>query len=137
MAIINMQTMRYLNLLNNVSHVKTSKCFVYNNTIIFAVHANLVSRAIGPAGKNVRIIQDTLQKKVKIVKELEGEWDASRFIKDIVEPVEFRSLDVNESDVVLNAGSQSKAMLIGRNKIRLIELSQIVQDTFGKELKIV
>ena len=35
MAIINMQTMRYINLLDKASNVKTRKCFVYNNTIYF------------------------------------------------------------------------------------------------------
>ena len=62
MAIINMQTMRYINLLDRASHVKTSKCFVYNNTIMFAVPKEMVSKAIGPDAINVRRIQEVLLK---------------------------------------------------------------------------
>jgi NusA-like KH domain protein len=137
MATINMQTMRYINLFDKVSNVKTNKCFVYNNTIIFAVPKFLIPKSIGPAGKNIRIIQERLGKKIKIIREAEGVDDAERFVNDIVNPITFKSLEVRENEIVLNAGSRSKAALIGRNKKRLEELSQILEDYFGKQLKII
>jgi NusA-like KH domain protein len=137
MATINMQIMRYINLLNSVSNVKTRRCFIYNNAIIFAVPSKLVSKAIGPRGKNIKELQEKLGKKIKIIKESNGTEDAERFVKDIVEPVTFVSLEVREDGIVLTAGSRSKAALLGRNKRRLAELSQILEDNFGKELKIV
>jgi hypothetical protein len=39
--------------------------------------------------------------------------------------------------LVLTAGSRNKAALIGRNRRRMIELNKILEDNFGKELKIV
>ena len=39
--------------------------------------------------------------------------------------------------LILTAGSQSKAALIGRNKRRLLELQRIAKDYFGKEFRIV
>lgn len=137
MTTINMQTMRYINLLNRVSNVKTTKCFVYNNVIIFAVPASLLSRTIGPNGKNVREIQNRLGKRVKIVREANGIGDAERFVEDIVEPIAFVSFEVRGNEIVITAGTRNKAALIGRNKRRLIELSRIIGDNFGKELKIV
>ncbi len=137
MATINMQTMRYINLLNRVAHVKTSKCFFYNNHIIFVVPSGFVSRAIGPNGKNIRSMQDQLGKKIKVIKEANGIEDAQRFIEDIVEPVPFVSMDVKDNEIIITAGVRSKAALLGRNKRRLAELGQIVEDVFGKELKIV
>lgn len=137
MTMIDMQTMRYINLLSKVSHVNTSKCFVYNNTIIFAVPRDMVGRAVGPQGDHVRRIQLTLGKRVKIISEPAGATDVVRFVQDIVEPITFKSLELKEGHFLLTAGSQSKAALIGRNKKRLEELAQIVQDNFGAPLKII
>lgn len=137
MTMINMQTMRYINLLDRVARVKTRHCFIYNNTIIFAVPRDLMSKAIGNQGKNVRVIQDMLGRKIKIVREARGLEDLQQFIQDVVDPVGFRSLEIKDNEVIITAGGQSKASLIGRNRARLIELAQIVQDNFGKELKIV
>lgn len=137
MALISMQTMRYINLLDKTSRVKTSKCFVYNNVIIFAVPKALVSRAIGPNGEHARKIQQILGKKVRVIEEPHGLENAEKFVKDIVEPVDFKSLEIQNDEFVLTAGSQSKAALIGRNKVRLQELGQILEDNFGKTLRIV
>lgn len=129
--------MRYINLLDKTARVKTSKCFVYNNTIIFAVPKALVSRAIGPSGEHAKKIQQILGKKVRVIGESSGVEDAERFIKDIVDPLEFKALETQGDEFILTAGSQSKAALIGRNKARLLELTQIVEDSFGKALRIV
>lgn len=128
--------MRYINLLDRVTRVKTHTCFVYNNVIIFAVPSDLMSRAIGTNGKNVRIIQDTLGRRIKIIKEARGIEDIERFVRDVVEPIGFRSLELQGDEAVINAGSQYKASLIGRNKARLMELSLIVQNIFGKQVRI-
>ena len=133
-----MQTMRYINLLDRASRVRTNRCFVYNNTIFFAVPRNLVSRALGPAAINVRKIQENLGRKIRIVAEPEGAWDAKRFVGDLVSPNKFKSLEIKDNLIILTAGSsQNKAILIGRNKKRLEELDSILQDIFGMALKIV
>lgn len=138
MSIINMQTMRYINLLDNASKVKTRKCFIYNNAIIFAVPRAMMSKAIGPDAMHVRAIQEKLGKRVRIIREAEGLHDAHKFIEDIVSPVRFKSLEMREGSMILTSGSQStKAALIGRNKRRLEELSQIVEDSFGMSFRII
>ena len=137
MTSIDMQTMRYINLLDRESRVKTRKCFVYNNIIIFAVPQIMVSRAIGPDAINVRRIQESLGKRVKIISEANGIEDAARFVQDIVYPVRFKSLELKDEGFILTAGSESKAALIGRNRRRLDELKRITMDNFGKDLRIV
>jgi transcription antitermination factor NusA-like protein len=137
MTVINMQLMRYINLLDRTSHVKTRKCFVYNNMIVFAVPRMMISQAIGPGAANVHRIQEQLGKKVKIVAEPTGIGEAPEFVREIVSPVRFKSLELKEGSFVLNAGSTSKAALIGRNRRRFDELRQILMDNFGIELKIV
>jgi len=138
MATIDMQTMRYINLLDRASSVKTNKCFIYNNTIFFAVPKNLVSKAIGPAALHVRRIQEHLGKRIRIIPEPQGLADASKFVHDLVSPVKFKSLEIKDSSFVLTAGNnQNKAALIGRNKRRFEELHKILHDLFLMDLKIV
>lgn len=137
MAIINMQTMRYLNLLDRVTHVKTTRCFVYNNTIVFAVPQMMMMKAIGPQGRHVKEIQNILGKRVKIVQDAMGIEDAKRFIQDLVEPAEFKSFEIHGQEIVIGANMANKAALIGRNKSRLMELNQIAEDSFGKQVRIV
>lgn len=132
-----MQTMRYINLLDNASKVKTQKCFVYNNTIYFAVPAQLVSKAIGPNALNIKKIQESLGKRIRILREPEGLSDIARFIGDIVYPIRFKSLEIKENVIIMTAGNnQNKAALIGRDKRRFYELETIAYEIFKMGLKI-
>jgi transcription termination/antitermination protein NusA len=137
MSILNMQTMRYINLLDKESRVKTTKCFSYNNMIIFAVPKAMVSKAIGPGASNVMRLQDKLGKRIRIIEEPTGIDSAQKFVESIVAPLQFNSLEFKEGVFILSAGSQSKAALIGRNKRRLDELNLILMDSFGHGLRIV
>ncbi|MEK6850804.1 MAG: hypothetical protein AABX85_04470 [Nanoarchaeota archaeon] len=137
MTVIDLQTIRYINLLDNASNVKTRKCFIYNNIIFFAVPRHLISQAIGPNAINIKRIQEKLGKKIKIISEASGITDAQKFIESIIAPVQFKSLEISNGVITINAGSQSKAALIGRNRRREAEMQQIIKDTFGLELKII
>lgn len=133
-----MQTIRYINLLDRASKVKTSKCYVHNNTVIYIVPKYKVSKAIGPAAKNMRRLQEKLGKRIKIIKEPKGLKDTESFVNDIVSPVKFRSLEIKNKVIIITAGSfQNKASLLGRNKKRFAELKKIIMGTFGLDLKIV
>ena len=52
--IIDMQLMRYINLFSRTTRVPTTKCFVYNNQIVFAVPKAKVSVAIGRGQRTLR-----------------------------------------------------------------------------------
>jgi len=132
-----MKLMRYINLLDRVSNVKTRKCFVYNNVILFAVPRIMVSQAIGPGAYNIRRLQEQLGRRIRIVTEPRGIEDAQNFVSEVVSPIRFKSLELKDGVFVLNAGSASKAALIGRNRKRLEELQEIIKNNFGIDLKII
>ena len=53
-------------------------------------------------------------------------------------PIKFKSLEIRDKEMIISAGgTQNKAMLFGRNKMRFLELKKIVEDLFGLELKII
>ena len=134
---INMQDMRYLNLFGKITQVSTRFCFRYNEAIVFCVPKELVSKAIGENGNNVRRINEILGKRIKIVPSPRGLQDARKFMENIVSPVTFKNLEIVGNEIVITAGSQSKAALIGRDKRRLRELQKVAKDFFGMELRII
>jgi len=96
-----------------------------------------VSQAVGKGGENIKKMNEILRKRIKVIPKPRGIQDAKKFIEAIVNPVRFNELEVKDDEIVLTAGSHSKAALIGRNKRRLIEMQGIVRDFFGREFRIV
>ncbi len=128
---IDMKLMRYINLFSKISNVPTTKCSVYNDQIIFAVPESQVSQAIGPAAINVRRMREVLGRKIRIVvmpSSLDNKQEIGKFIQEVVNPIEFNKIEINGDEIVVSAGRQSKAALIGRNRIREQELSNIVKN---------
>lgn len=132
-----MQDMRYLNLFAKTTGVSTRFCFRYNDFIIFSVPKELVSKAIGESGKNVKRLNEILGRKIKVVFAPHGFQDAREFMEDVISPVGFKDFEMNPKEIIITAGSQNKAALIGRNKRRLYELQKIAKDFFGRELRVV
>lgn len=133
---IDMQDMRYLNLFERITRIRTRYCFKYNEALVFCVPEKLVSKAIGEKGKNVKKLQEILNKKIKVVPLPNGIKDAEVFIQSIINPVGFRELGVGENEIVISAG-KNKAALIGRNKRRLLEMQKITKGFFDREFRVV
>lgn len=130
-----MRFIRYLNLFEKITRVTTKNCFEYNNAIVFAVHPSLISRAIGEQGNNVKEMSEILGKKIKVISlPFRG---IENFIESIVSPIKFKSIEISGKEIIINAGKQSKAALIGRNKIRLEELNNVAKEYFDKEIRII
>ncbi len=132
-----MQDLRYLNLFEKITRISTKYCFIYNNTVIFAVPRKLIRNALGRNAENLKKIGSIMKKRVRIVAIPNSIDDAKSFIEAVVSPVTFSDLEITDNEIILTAGSQSKAALIGRNKRRLLEMQEIVRDFFKKEFRIV
>lgn len=126
-----MKFIRYLNLFEKITKIRTQHCFVYNSIIIFVVPEKVMARAIGEQGKNIKKLSEILGKKVKVIAAPKGKQDIEKFILAIVYPVRFNNLEMKEDKLIIVAGMQSKAALIGRNKTRLLEMQKILEDYFG------
>ncbi|MFH1586116.1 MAG: hypothetical protein ABIB79_05095 [archaeon] len=134
---IDMQDLRYINLFGSTTRISTRFCFKYNETIFFCVPKHLVSKAIGEGGRNIKKMNEILKRKIKVIPIPNGIQHARHFIEAVVSPVTFKDLGITDDEIILTAGSHSKAALIGRNKRRLLEMQTIVKDFFGKEFRIV
>jgi len=134
---LDMQDIRYINLFGQITRINTRFCFRYNEAIIFCVPKSLISKAVGEKGRNIHQISEILRRKIKVVPIPRGINDVQSFIEAIVSPVRFKGLEVVGNEIVLTAGNQSKAALIGREKRRFLEMQKIIKDFFGREYKII
>jgi len=134
---IDMQDMRYLNLFSSITKISTRFCFKYNETLMFCVPRSLIPKALGPNASNAKKLNQILRKKIKIIPLPRGIEDIQSFIQNIVSPQTFKELEIKGDEVIITAGRESKAALIGRNKRRFLEMQKIVQDFFKKEFRIV
>ena len=132
-GIIDMQIMRYINLFAKTTKIQTTKVFVYNNQIVFAVPKDKVSFAIGRGAVNVKKMNEILRRKIKVVAmpAINSNKEIDEFIKDVVAPIEFNGIETRENSIVVNAGCQSKAALIGRGRQREKELADALKNFFG------
>lgn len=129
--VLEMQFIRYANIFNNVTRIRTNHCFEYNNTIIFVVPRKFVMSAIGPNNQNLERLSSIIGKKIKVVAEPNGKEDLESFAAIITRPIRFKSIEVRDDEAVINANMQSKASLIGRDKARLQEMENILGQYFG------
>ena len=96
----------------------------------------MINKALGKDAENLRKISNVIKKRVRVIPIPQGEQHAKEFIKAIVNPIEFDDVEVTADEVIVKAGRQSKAMLIGRNKVRLAEMQKIIKSFFGKEFRL-
>jgi NusA-like KH domain protein len=129
---LNMKFIRYLNLFEKITKVRTQHCFSYNSIIVFLVAKEEMAKAIGESGKNIKKLSQILGK-AKIMALPSGAEDLEKFILDLVYPVKFKSVEVKDNRIVISAGMQSRAALIGRNKTRLNEMKEILRQYFNAE----
>lgn len=131
-AVIDMQLMRYINLFAQTTKIQTTKVFTYNNQIVFAVPKAKISSAIGKNAVNIKRMNDILRKKIKIVAmpAIDSDEGIGKFVAGVVAPIEFSKVEVKNDSVVITAGRQSKAALIGRNRTREKELGEVLKNFF-------
>ena len=135
--VLDMQFIRYANLFEKVTRIRTNHCFPYNNMIVFAVPRQFISKAIGQDNQNLRRLNELIRKRIKIIAIPQGIEDIENFISVLTNPVKFKGVEVKDNEVIISAITQSRASLIGRGKCRLEEMEKILQQYFGiKKLRI-
>jgi len=134
--VLDMQDLRYLNLFNKVTRISAHHCFNYNNAVIFFVPRMAVRKALGEEGRNLKYISEVLKRRIKIFPIPNGTEDAKKFIELLVNPVQFKKLEITPEEIIVTAGMQSKAALIGRDKKRLMEMQKIIRGFFGRDFKV-
>ena len=128
---LDMQFIRHVNLFNKTTKVRCNHCFEYNNTIVFAVPRNQVLKSIGRNNINLEKLNRIIGKRIKIVAIPNGREDIENFVSTITRPIKFKAIEIKDNEAIITAGMQSKASLFGKNKSRLFEMENILEQYFG------
>ena len=129
---LDIKSIQYMNLLSFMTGVMALDCFEYNSSIIFVMNPHLMRKALSNNGEKIRQFSNKINKNVKIVPlpENNSMENLEKFILSVTYPVKFKKLTKNNQEITINASSEIKARLIGRNSVRLMELSNIVKKYF-------
>ena len=111
------------------------KDLVANDKLTFVIEENDMGKAIGKNGSNVRRIENALKRKIRLV---EFSGNILQFIRNIAYPIEL--IDVrNENEIItiLCKDTNTRAMLIGRERQNINHITDIVKRYFNiKEIKV-
>jgi len=135
--IIDMQGLRHLSLFRKITKLETRYCFSYNEILMFCVPRHDIPQALGRNGENLKKMSDILRKRVRVIAIPKGIENAKQFIQAVIAPVTFKEMEITPDEIIINAGSENKAALLGRNKRRLNEMKTIVKDFFKVEYRII
>ena len=133
---INQQLLGYMNVFESVTKAKVVDAFIdMNERVVFIVEEGDMGKAIGKAGINIRRLGNMMKKNLRII---EFSDDAVKFVRNIIMPIKTENIGIESNLVVIKPGNtQSKAMLIGRNRAKLNEINMIVKRHFKNiEVKI-
>lgn len=127
-----------MNLFSKITKVDTRYCFTYNDTLIFAVPKIKIPQCLGKDNSNLKKMSEILKRRIKVIPKPRGTEDAKYFIQLLVSPVAFKEIEINDKEIVINAGGvQTKAALLGRNKKRLDEMKTVVKSFFNLDYRVI
>lgn len=129
--VLDMQFIRYANLFNQITRIRTNHCFEYNNTIVFVVPKPLIVKAIGPNNINLEKLSSIIGKKIKVISVPKGKEDLENFVSILVRPIRIKGIEIKEDEALISTNPQSKAALIGKGKARLAEMENVLGQYFG------
>ena len=126
---------KFMNLFESLTHAKVKDCIVEEERIIFIVEENNISKAVGRQGVNVRRLENSLKKKIKIV---EHHPELLKFVQNVIYPLKVREIKEEEGVVVITApDTTTRGYLIGRGAANLRGFESIVKRYFDiKEMKV-
>jgi transcription antitermination factor NusA-like protein len=128
---------QYMNMFERTCNVKAKTCFYYDKTVVFVVPRPLVAKAIGRGAMNVRVLASRLNRDIKIIAMPSTRADIGSFIGVVISPNRFTRLSLEQDKLIIYSAPRTKALLIGRGKLRLQQLSSALEQFFGiKEVQI-
>ncbi len=127
--------MKFMSMFESMTGAKLRDCIISENLITFIVEEGEIGKAIGKKGVNVRRLEASLKKKIKI-SEFNG--NLAKFIENIVYPAKVKTVKHEGMIVTLTAAdSHSRGLLIGRGASILRSYEAIVKRFFDiEEIKV-
>ena len=127
--------MRYMSLFESLTGAKVKDC-ILGDVVLFVVHENEMGKAIGKHASNIKRVENTLKKRIKLV---EFNNDVSQFVQNLIYPLKAREIKEEDGIVtVYGEDTRTKGLLIGRDRHNLNSINDIVKRYFKiEEVKVI
>ena len=129
--------MKLMSFFEAVTKARLKDCFVdQNELLVFVVEPAQYGLAVGKGGANVKRIEASLKRKVKIA---EFSDDIVQFVASLIQPSKAKGIAFEGGIVTITPdSSESRGYLIGRGGKNLRNMESIIQRYFPiKEVKVV
>ncbi len=133
--VYDINSMKFITLFENITKVSAKDCIIQDKQIIFIVNMSDIGAAVGPKGANVRKLEQTIKKKIKIAGYSQ---ELTEFIKSLVAPLQLEDITEEDGIVVMTAKDlKTRGLLIGRTASILRAYEAVIKRFFPiKELKV-
>ena len=131
----NSDSMNLITLFESMTGAKVKDC-ISNEKITFIMEENEMGKAIGKNGVNIRRMENSVKKRIKLV---EFSSDVLQFVRNMIYPAEISNVEHDNGIITIHGkDAGTKAMLIGRERKNINHLADIVKRHFDvKEIKVV
>jgi len=131
--VISQDTLRYLQLFESVTNVRSKEMFEEEDTVVFLVDKGNLGQAIGKGAHRLKKLGELLNKKVKIVEFDEEE----QFIRNLFKPFPLTSLDVRDETggrvAYVSVEPKDKGKAIGEKGRNLHIIKKLVKKYYNIE----
>ncbi|MEK6862861.1 MAG: NusA-like transcription termination signal-binding factor [Nanoarchaeota archaeon] len=131
--LLNKDKIQKINLFENLTNSKVKNILDEERLIVIVEHGEL-GKAIGKKGKNIKMVENIMHKKLKIV---EFNDDPIKFVSNFIYPIKVNEITLNDDVIeIKERDRKTKGLLIGRERKNLNELNDLVKNYFNLKIKI-
>jgi len=123
-------------LMEKITRARVKDCFTdEEGTIYFVVASGELGKAIGKGARNVKHLQQELQRKIRII---EYNDNVVEFVKNIIYPLRVESITKEQQIIVIKeTNKKAKSLLMGRQGKNLKLINRAVKRFFPHEIKVI
>ena len=127
--------MKFIALCEQLTGTTVKDCIISDNMVLFIINQGEISKAIGKKGFNVKRLEHTMKKKIKMV---EFHTELTTFVANLVAPAKVKEITLDEGIIkIIAADLTSRGAMIGRDAKHLRFYESVVKRFFDiTEIKV-
>lgn len=126
------ELLKYMSLFKEITNVETLDCVLAKEKAFFIVKKGKVGLAIGKNGKNIKKLQNLINKKIIVLELTER---PIQFLKNLLKPIGLDGIQFEKrcKEIVIRADRKKKGRIIGRDGSNIKLIRKLLKRHFDLE----
>lgn len=133
------ESIKFIGMFEGATGAKVKDCIIEDDHVIFVVNPGEMGLAIGRDGVNVKSIQQSIGKGIRLY---EYSSEPSEFIRSLMEPIKVKEIEMKEIEIkgngkkkqaVITLPQMEKGLAIGRKGKNIQRIKALLQRHHGIE----